>query len=162
MPGGAVKPALQRVINALGWWHKIGISPVDRSRAAVVAGYSPRASTFGVYVADLVKMGLVETSPGKVRLTEAGMAVAEIPETATNEDLRTTARGLLSPQEAKVFDVVYAAYPDEIRRADIAEEVGLSPTASTVGVYIAGVAAYGIIETGSPGHVRAADWLFQG
>lgn len=49
---------------------------------------------------------------------------------------------------------------DIIRKA-VAEAVGLFPTASTAGVYIAAVMGFGIIETSSPGHVRAADWLFE-
>ncbi len=158
---GTLKPALQRVIDAIGWWRRIGKEPVERARASVVAGYSPRASTFGVYLAELVKLGLVDTSvPGKVSLTVAGLAAANIPEAVGRDDLRRMAVALLSPAEAKVFDVIYAAWPNEIRRRSVAEEVGLSPTASTAGVYIAAVAAYGIIEAGTPGHVRAADWLF--
>lgn len=157
---GTITPSLQKVLDAIAWWRKIGFEPVKRDRAAVVAGYSPRASTFGVYVAELVKMGMVATAPGTVALTERGFAHSHTPAAAGTEELREMARGLLAPQEARVFDVVYAAYPSEIRRDDVANAVGLSPTASTVGVYIAGVAAYGIIETGSRGAVRAADWLF--
>lgn len=157
---GALKPSLQRVVNAIGWWFKVGRYPVARDRAAVVAGYSPRASTFGVYIAELAKMGLVAVGNGTVGLTPEGFKLAEIPDAATREDLFSVARGLLKPQEAKVFEVVYNAYPGEIAREKVAECVGLSPTASTVSVYIAGVAAYGIIETASRGHMKAAEWLF--
>lgn len=157
---GPLKDSLQRVVNAIGWWSKIGQNPVRRERAAVVAGYSPRASTFGVYVAELVKMGLVTVAPGTVALTDAGFDVAEIPPAATRDELFDMARGLLKPQEAKLFEIVYSAHPNAISRDDIAQRMGLSPTASTTGVYIAGVAAYGIIETASRGCMRAADWLF--
>jgi hypothetical protein len=159
--GGSLTPSLQRVVNAIGWWRKIGFDPVERARASVVAGFSPKASTFGVYVADLVKMGLVSSpGAGKVALTEAGWNAAVVPKAGTAEELRQVARGLLGTQEAKVFDVIYRAYPHEVARKDVAEEVGLSPTASTTGVYIAAVAAFGIVEVSSPGHVRAAEWLF--
>lgn len=157
---GALPPALQKVINAIGWWRQIGFDPVRKERACVVAGYSPRASTFGVYLADLAKRGLIVSGQGTVGLTSEGVALAVVPTGDTREELRTVARGLLSPQEQRVFDVVYDAYPNEIRRDEVAEKVGLSPTASTAGVYISGVAAYGIIEAASRGHVKAADWLF--
>lgn len=157
---GALPSALQRVVNAIGWWRKIGFDPVERNRACVVAGYSPNASTFGVYVGQLVARGLVVVSPGKIGLTDAGIAAAVVPDGNTQEDLRAAARGLLKPQEQRVFDVVYAAHPNEIARDDVADAVGLSKTASTLGVYLGAVAAYGIIEKGSPGHVKAADWLF--
>jgi uncharacterized protein len=158
---GDIKPALQRVLDAIAWWRKIGHAPVERARAAVVAGYSPKASTFGVYVADLVQQGLVVTSPGRVALTPAGLKAAHTPNAATRDELRDLARSLLSPQEQRVFDVVYRTYPKDIRRDAVAEKVGLSPTASTSGVYIAGVAAYGLIEVSGRGSVRAAPWLFQ-
>jgi hypothetical protein len=158
---GNLTPSLQRVLNAIGWWRKIGVEPVERARACVVAGYSPKASTFGVYIADLASRGLVATPvPGKVQLTPAGLAHAEIPDAATREDLYRVARSLLKPQEARVFDVIYNKWPQSIRRVDVAERLGLSPTASTTGVYISAVAAFGIIETSGPGQVRAADWLF--
>lgn len=157
---GALKPALQRVVNAIGWWRQIGQDPVDRSRACVVAGLSPKASTFGVYIGELIKLGLVESSPGKVGLTAEGLALAVVPAGDTREQIHDVARGLLGPQEQRVFDAIYAVYPKEIARVDLAHAVGLSPTASTLGVYIGGIAAYGIIENGSRGHVRAAGWLF--
>lgn len=157
---GTLKPALQRVVNAIGWWRQIGQDPVDRSRACVVAGLSPKASTFGVYIGELIKLGLVESSPGKVGLTAEGVALAVVPAGDTREQIHDVARGLLGPQEQRVFDAIYAVYPREIARVDLANAVGLSPTASTLGVYIGGIAAYGIIENGSRGHVRAAGWLF--
>lgn len=157
---GTLKPALQRVVNAIGWWRQIGQDPVDRSRACVVAGLSPKASTFGVYIGELIKLGLVESSPGKIGLTSEGAALAIVPSGDTREQIHDVARGLLGPQEQRVFDAIYAAHPNEIARVDLANAVGLSPTASTLGVYIGGIAAYGIIENGSRGHVRAAGWLF--
>lgn len=157
---GNLKPSLQRAIDAIAWWRKIGKDPVERDRAAVVAGFSPRASTFGVYIAELVQMGLVQVTPGFVSLTTEGGRLANIPDASTAEDLKAAAANLLKSQERRVFNVVYDAYPEPIRRDAVAEAVGLSPTASTAGVYIAGVAAYGIIEAAGPGQVRAADWLF--
>lgn len=157
---GALKPSLQRVVDAIGWWSKIGKSPVERDRACVVAGLSPKASTFGVYVAEFARMGLIISADGKVALTPAGFGHAVIPAAATREDLYQCAAGLLAPQERRIFDIVYAVHPKEIRRDAVAERAGLSPTASTAGVYLARVAVYGIVEPGSRGCVRAADWLF--
>lgn len=157
---GALKPALQRVVNAIGWWRQIGQDPVERSRACVVAGLSPKASTFGVYVAELLKLGVVVASPGRVGLSPKGVELAVVPAGNTREQIHDVARGLLGQQERRVFDAVYAAHPQEISRNDLAGIVGLSSTASTLGVYIAAIAGYGIIENGSRGHVRAASWLF--
>lgn len=155
-----IKPSLQRALDAIAWWRKIGADPVERDRACVVAGFSPKASTFGVYIAELVQMGHVSVSSGYVALTDSGLELAHTPDAATNEDIRDHARGLLKPQEQRVFDVIYGAWPEPISRDDIANAVGLSRTASTVGVYIAGVVKYGIVETSGRGGVKAANWLF--
>ncbi len=155
-----LKPALQAVLNAVAWWRHIGFDQPERGRVAVVAGYSPKASTIHGYIATLAGMGLLETPSGAVRLTAAGVEQADIPIATSRDDLRKMARDLLKPQPQRVFDAVYDAYPNEIRREDIAEAVGLSAGASTVHGYIADVANYGIIETASKGAMRAAAWLF--
>lgn len=155
-----LKPSLQRCLDAIAWWRKIGKDPVERDRAAVVAGFSPKASTFGVYIAELVQSGHVDVSPGHVALTDSGLDLANTPDATTNEDIRVHARDLLKPQEQRIFDVIYEAWPSAISRDDIADAVNLSRTASTVGVYIAGVAKYGIVEPAGRGEVKAADWMF--
>lgn len=161
MPDGdALKPTVQRVIDAVAWWRKIGQDPADRDRACVVAGLSPKASTFGVYIAEAVKLGLVTTGRGTIALTADGIARANIPDAATEVELRATVQSMLTSQERKVFDVVWDAYPNSIKRDDVAAALGLSTAASTIGVYIAGVAAYGAIAPAERGAVRAADWLF--
>lgn len=157
---GTLKRSLQNVLDAIAFWRKIGIDPVERAKAAVVAGLSLRASTFGIYIAELLKMGLVFTETGKVGLTPEGRKLANMPTAATAKELYAMGASLLKPQEIKVFDVVHRAYPKPIRRDEIAAKLGLSPKASTTGVYIAGVAQYGLIETAGPGAVKAADWLF--
>ena len=134
---------------------------VPRARAAVTAGYSPKASTFGIYIADLVKRGLVATGVGVVGLTDEGVGSAAVPAHVTAENLRDSARALLKPQEARAFDVIYSAAGQPIRRDEVATTLGLSTTASTVGVYIGAVAALGLIEPAGRGKVRAAAWLFE-
>ncbi|WP_050400464.1 ATP-binding protein [Bradyrhizobium embrapense] len=158
---GSLSPSLQNALNAIAWWHKIGHASIERARACVVAGLSPKASTFGVYLAELAKRGLVTTAvPGKVSLTDAGRQKAVFPAATSAADLRAAADSLLSGQERRAFDVVYRAYPGSIARKSVAEAMGLSPSASTTGVYLAAVAGYGIIVNAGPGEVRAADWLF--
>lgn len=157
----ALTNAMQRAINAIGWWKKIGYEPIERERAAVVCGLSPKASTFGVYISKLSALGLVEAPrPGFVALTAAGWALAVVPDAVDAEGLREVARSLLGNQETRVFDIVYAAYPKSISRLAVAEKMGLSPTASTTGVYISKVNAYGLLDVSTPGQVRAAGWLF--
>lgn len=115
------------------------------------------------YAADMppaARDGYVESAPGSVSLTEQGRAAANHPDLATAEALYEQCVSLLAAQEKRVFDVVYEALGEPVKRVEIAERLGLSPTASTCGVYISKVAAYGLIQPSGPGAVSAADWLF--
>jgi hypothetical protein len=158
---GSLRAAQQKCLDAIAWWRKIGVEPVERDRACVVAGLSPTSSTFGVYLSELVKLGYVENvPPGRIQLTFEGNKLANTPTMATTAELRDSAKDLLGPKEQRVFDVIYEAWPNEISRDDVADALSLSKTSSTCGVYLSAIAKYGIIENGRPGHVKAAAWLF--
>lgn len=158
-PSGSVPASQQRVLDAIAWWEAIGIKPVARHRASVIAGLSPKASTFGVYVSKLAQAGLVDTStPGSVALTDAGRAAANNPGKINRRDVVLQARAMLKPAAANVFDEIVARYPNWIERGDLADIVGLSRTASTLGVYISESSKLGFVET-RPGVVRAAEWM---
>ena len=151
--------ALRKVLDAIAWWSVAGVEKPRRERVAVIAGLSPKASTLGVYLAQLAQKGLVGSEPGAVFLTAEGRATATFPNAATAAELRDMARAMLSPAEDKVFEIIYRAHPNAMSRAEIAEQSGLSPTASTLGVYIARIAGYYFVETAT-GTVRASDWMF--
>lgn len=156
-----LKKALNKVLDAIAWWNFIGTDPVERLKVCVVAGYSPKASTFGVYVADLAKQGLIESGNGVLRLTKEGRKIATFPTAATHDDLLDLASSLLKPQEDKMFRIIYDAAPNAIERRVLFEKAGLSPNASTGGVYLAGIMAKGIVEKAGSGQVAAARWLFR-
>ena len=155
----SIPASQQRVLDAIAWWRAIGIEPVERNRASVIAGLSPKASTFGVYVSKLAQAGLVDTStPGMVALTDAGRALATGPDAIDGSEVARQARSMLKPAAANVFDRILARYPHWIPRDQLADECGLSRTASTLGVYISESSKLGFVET-RPGMVRIADWM---
>lgn len=155
----AIPASQQRVLDAIAWWAAVGISPVERNRASVIAGLSPKASTFGVYVSKLAQAGLVDTStPGSVALTEAGREAANSPGNVNRRNVVDQARSMLKPAAANVLDAIVRRYPEWVDRGDLADEVGLSRTASTLGVYVSESSKLGFVET-KPGKVRAAEWM---
>lgn len=157
--GASIPASQQRVLDAIAWWAAIGVKPVERNRAAVIAGLSPKASTFGVYVSKLAQAGLVDTTqPGSVALTPEGKAIANDPGKVDRSDVAKQARSMLKPAAANVLDHIVARYPEWIARGDLADLAGLSRTASTLGVYISESSKLGFVET-KPGMVRAADWM---
>ncbi|QPC87074.1 DUF853 family protein [Mesorhizobium sp. NBSH29] len=160
VPAADLPPSLQKALDSVAWWRSIGFDEVARNRAAITAGLSPTASTFGVYVSKLVERGLLEVStPGHIRLTDAGVAQSVIP---ASLDVHTSARALLEPQPARVFDLVIGVHPEPISRGDLADLMGLSRSASTLGVYLAKVSRLGFIQTLPGSLVKAADFLFSG
>ncbi len=157
---GTIPASQQRVLDAIAWWSGLGFSHIERRRACVIAGLSPKASTFGVYISKLTQAGLVDVSqPGMVGLTEKGAALANRPENISKAQVVIEARSMLNPAAQGVFDRVVAEHPNWISRDALADAVGLSRTASTLGVYISKAGQLGFVET-KPGHVRASDWLF--
>lgn len=155
--------SLQRALDAIAWWHDIGFAEVDRSRAAITAGLSPTASTFGVYLGKLKEQGLIELAgPGTVRLTDIGRAAANHDRAIDPADVLRKALSLLKPQPSRVLQILAGVHPRAVSRDDLADQMGLSRTASTLGVYIGECARLGLVENAGPKMVRAADFLFPG
>lgn len=150
--------ALQRVLDTLRWWKGMGHDQVSRQRACVMAGYSPKASTFGVYVGKLMKAGLVEIpSPGNLALTALGVSKTTMQ--SKKRSLTDAAAELLDGRPREIFDILVEVGPSGISRHVLADRLALSRSASTLGVYIGKVSALGFCEIPRPGEIVLADWL---
>lgn len=157
----ALTGAQQRVVDAISWWEALGVKPVDRRRVALRAGISPNSSTLGVYVSQLTALCVVEIpTPGTLGLTGAGRGMAVVYPKINPKEVRTMAANFLSGQPRRLFEILAEAYPEELHRHVLADELGVSRTSSTLGVYISEVTKYGFVEVSSPGMVRAAAFLF--
>lgn len=51
--------------------------------------------------------------------------------------------------ERRILDVLIENYPDEITHAELCEEAGYSPSASTVGVILSKLRKLGLVEKGA-------------
>ncbi len=160
--GPPLTNALQRALDAVMWWHRAGFAEIPRARAAIVAGLSPTASTFGVYTSKLIALSLVEVGEvqGTIRLTPKGRALASPAPDADNR-LIDKAADLLSPQPRKLLYLVGAHWPGRVTRDALADLMELSRTASTLGVYISSCSKLGFVDTSDRGFVKAADWLME-
>jgi hypothetical protein len=118
---------------------------------ALLAGYSSRASTIGVALSKLRRLGYVEPS-GVPRITEAGRdAAGPIDELPRGADLLAYWRQhpRVGAGERKVLDVLVERYPEEIGHEELCALTGYSPTASTVGVALSKLRKLGLVETGA-------------
>lgn len=119
-----------------------------QSQLAFLAGYSAKASTVGVILAKLRRMGLVEQGQ-PIRLTAEGKALAPPPEQLSGQDL--LAKWMQHPRmgagERQVLQVLIGAYPIIITHDELCDRAGYSTTASTVGVILSKLRKLGLVST---------------
>lgn len=122
-----------------------------QNELAFLAGYSAKASTVGVILANLRRAGLVE--PGQpIRATEAGLAeaggVRERPtgQALLDEWLRHPRMG---EGERRVLLTLVDAYPTALSNDELCERTGYSPSASTMGVILSKLRKLGLVEKGA-------------
>jgi hypothetical protein len=120
------------------------------SELAFLAGYSSRASTLGVILAKLRRVGYVAPDQ-PIRLTPEGAAAVggyeELPTGAGLLDhwLRHPRMG---EGERKVLRVLIDVYPEALSHDELCEATGYSPGASTIGVILAKLRKLGLVEKG--------------
>jgi protein-arginine kinase activator protein McsA len=156
-----------RILNTLLTFETLGVVECDRNQVALFSDASPTSSTYGNNVSGLNVAGLIEyPSKGRIRLTEAGRAIA-VPEAVFNsiEELHQTWTRKLGPTVGKLLEVLIEAYPEPITRHALAEAVvaaggKASPTSSTFGNNVSTLSALGLVSYPSKGLVVATKLLF--
>jgi hypothetical protein len=115
---------------------------------AFLAGYSAKASTLGVILGKLRRLGYVEAGQ-PIRLTPEGLEAAGGPQELPNgpellEHWRSHPR--MGEGERRMLDVLIEHYPDPLSNQELCEYAGYSPTASTVGVILSKLRKLGLVE----------------
>ena len=144
------------VLKALFWLEN---ETANQTKVAFYAGYSASASTVGVAMSKLRKMGYAEGW----RITPLGRAAVpnSVEPKPTGAELREWFRPKVGGTENRVLDVLMDVYPNRMTNDELAEAAGYSPTASTVGVALSKLRKLEAVEGQSrDGGVRAADILF--
>lgn len=120
---------------------------LTHNQIALLAGYSAKASTIGVALGKLRKLGYVDTNGQPVRPTQAGVDYLgdDIEPLPQGRDLLEYWRNRFGMTERRVLDVLVAAWPNESSQAEIAEATGYSPGASTIGVALGKLRKVGVV-----------------
>jgi uncharacterized protein len=118
---------------------------------AFLAEYSTKASTLGVVLSKLRRLGYV-TSGGNPMITDAGrVAIGPVEALPSGPELLEYWRHhpRIGAGERKVLDVLIARFPSDISHDELCELAGYSPNASTVGVILSKLRKLGLVATDS-------------
>jgi len=122
-----------------------------QNELAFLAGYSAKASTVGVILANLRRQGLVE--PGQpIRATADGLAAAGgVRERPTGQALldEWLRHPRMGEGERRVLLELVRAYPDALSHEELCARTGYSPGASTMGVILSKLRKLGLVEKGA-------------
>lgn len=156
----------QRILDAVAWWHHIGVSEPKTAQVGAVALIDASGGHFSNNVGPLSTAGLVERGNGTMRLTAAGEAVARLPERRTTlaeyhgmlrERVRRSKNG--SGATARILDVIIDRGGADLTTAEIGEAVGIDHTGGHFSNSIGPLSTLGLI-TRSQGTVRPTALLF--
>lgn len=152
----------QHILNALIWGEGIGLPYMDKTQLALMADQSPTSGGYFNNLGALRTAGLVDyPGPGAVTLTAEGRSRAEpIDVPTTNAELHDLLCRKLSNSQASILRHVIALYPHAIRKEELAEATGQSPTSGGYFNNLGRLRSLGLIDYPKPGLVIAKPVLF--
>jgi len=152
----------QRILDALAWLETVGVPQARKTQVALLGEQSPTSSGYTNNLGALRTAGLLEyPAPATVRLTEAGRAIASIPERPhTTEALHDALYARLSRSEAAILRALIATYPDDLGKDELATAAEQSPSSSGYTNNLGALRSVGLIDYPTPGRVVALPVLF--
>lgn len=154
--------AQRKILNALAFLERVGISPADRTQVSLFADLSPTAGHTNNMFGGLRTAALIEyPTNGMVVLTDAGRALADpgqVPQSA--EEMQRILLAKVAAAQRKILTVLIAAYPNALDRREASERAGLAPDAGHTNNMYGGLRSMGLIEYPAQGRVVAQPVLF--
>jgi uncharacterized protein len=152
----------RRILNTLRQGESMGMKALDRKNLAVLAGVSPKSSSYLNLIAHLANDGSITyPQPGLVALTSKGRTLAAEPtQVLTLEALHAQWLFNLGGYEASLLTIVLQTYPRPLSREVLAERAGYSPNSSSYLKSVANLKSFGLIDYPSKGTVVATTLLF--
>jgi hypothetical protein len=138
-------------------------NPTTVQRIAAIAGLSHSSGTFGVYFRSLKRENLITVEGKSVTATQKGFHAAgnidPLP-TDPKEIVEMWCRNLgENSGMAKMLHVLFNHHPNYLTGEELGQEIGMSHTSGTFGVYQRKLRKLGLIEMRA-NHFKAADELF--
>lgn len=118
--------------------------PLTSAQIALLAGYSAKASTIGIALANLRKQDFVSANGQPVVATQRGIEfLGDLEPLPQGAELLEYWRNRFGKTERNVLDAIIAGNHTQ---ADVANHAGYSPGASTVGIALAKLRKSGVIN----------------
>lgn len=151
----------QRIVNALAWFHALGIQEPEQPAVAFMAGYTYGSGGYNNPRGRLNARGFVQYIPGdKLRLTEDGEAMAQaVDMPATNEALHAAVLSKLGGPEGRILTPLLKAYPKGIDNESLAAAANYAPNSGGYNNPRGRLKSLGLVRYES-GTVIANDLLF--
>jgi uncharacterized protein len=156
-----LKPAHLRVLNNLAELLDLTNSDsVSKEQLAAWSSYSPQGGGYGNVLGALRAAGMLDYGGLGIVITAAGRELARPSDVeVSNAAMLGRAKAILKPAEAKILEVIHAAYPETIAKEQIAEQTGYTASGGGFGNYLGHMRTLGFI-TYTGGGCRCADWMF--
>lgn len=152
----------KRILAALAFYESVGKVRVEPSWVAAFVGMSTSGGSWGARLSELRKADLVITGGGGIELTDKGRAAADTSGNPTSlQGLHDKWRAKLGGSARRMLDVLLAAYPEAITRADLGAAVEMDIGGGSFGARLSELRAPGLLDDKAPrGELRASDVLF--
>lgn len=151
----------QRIIDAIAWSEAIGVPEPEQVAAAFLAGYRYGGGAFNNPRGQLKKKGLVSYHSKKIRLTDTGKAVANIPNSpATVEELHHRVLSRLSGPESRLLQPLLKTWPKSIQVEELARRADYAYGSGAFNNPKGRLRTLGLINYPEPGYIVASDILF--
>jgi hypothetical protein len=161
-PVEGVSRGHQRILDALAEMEALGIERPSRVQLKLFAGYDVTGGTGGTNLGALVTSGYVEIpSPGLVRLTDSGRAIARDSSAPRSlDELHQRVLAKVNSGQRRILEHLLAIHPDSIARSDLKDALGYDVTGGTGGTNLGALVTLGAVDIPSVGRVVASDLLF--
>lgn len=149
------------ILDAVAWWHMLGIETPTRAQVAAVAGYAVTGGSFQKYVSTLSSMKLIQLSPRAMSITKAGGDLAAWPDsTPSRRALHERVLGILEGGPRKILNVLLEHGPHAMGRTQLGELSGYEATGGSFQKYLSTLSSMGLITYPKRTTAAAAAWLF--
>jgi hypothetical protein len=151
----------QRILDAIAWLNSIGVDEPEQPAVAFLAGYTFGGGAFNNPRGRLNTRGLVEYRGDRIQLTEAGAALAHLPDAPlTSDELHARILDRLPGPEQRILKPLLAAYPNALDDEALAEQAGYTAGAGAFNNPKGRLRSLGLIDYPRPRTAAARDILF--